>query len=69
MILLYIIVLYLVLYQKYNRGIDMRITGANWNDFEAIRDCKHQQTFPILNVDALDVICTKGVDIEGKGAF
>ena len=36
----------------------MRVTGENWNEYEAVRDCKYQQTFPIINIDAISVICT-----------
>ena len=47
----------------------MRVTGENWNEYEAIRDCKYQKTFPILNADAVEIYCTYGVDIEGLAAY
>ena len=47
----------------------MRVTGENLNEYEAIRDCKYQQTFPIFNKDALSVICTFGIETEGLAPY
>lgn len=47
----------------------MRVTDKNYKDYEEIRDCKYQQTFPILNADAVEVYCTCGVDIEGLALY
>ena len=47
----------------------MRVTHENWNEYEAVCDCKYQQTFPFVNIDAVDIICTRGVDIEGLAAY
>ena len=47
----------------------MKVMGENWNEYEAIRDCKYQQTFPIFNKDALSVICIFGVETEGLAPY
>ena len=47
----------------------MRVTSENWNEYEAVRNCKFQKTFPILNADAVEIYCTCGVDIEGFAPY
>ena len=47
----------------------MRVTNDNIKDYQAIENCKYQKTFPIMNVDALEVLCTHGVDIEGLAPY
>ena len=47
----------------------MRVTNNNIKDYQAIESCKYQKTFPVMNVDALDVLCIHGVDIEGLAPY
>ena len=47
----------------------MRVTNNNIKDYQAIESCKYQKTFPIMNVDVLEVLCTHGVDIEGLSPY
>ena len=43
----------------------MRVTKKNYDNYKTIADCKYQKTFPYINSDAMDVICVRGVNIEG----
>ena len=47
----------------------MKVTDKNYDEYLKIRNCKYQVTFPIINIDALNVICTRGVDIEGLAPY
>lgn len=47
----------------------MKVTDENYNEYLEIQKCKYQVTFPIINIDALDVICTRGVDIKGLAPY
>ena len=47
----------------------MRVTNNNIKDYQAIENCKYQKTFPVMNVDALEVLCIHGVDIEGLAPY
>ena len=47
----------------------MRVTDKNYKNYESIRGCIHQVTFPIINADALDVVCAKGVETIGKAHY
>ena len=47
----------------------MRVTSENYDEDLEIKNCKYQVTFPIMNVDALAVICTHGVEIEGLAPY
>jgi hypothetical protein len=47
----------------------MRVTDENYDEYLEIKKCKYQKTFPFMNIDALDVICTYGVDIKGLAPY
>lgn len=47
----------------------MKVTDENYDEYLEIKNCKYQVTFPIINIDAFDVICTHGVDIKGLAPY
>ncbi len=47
----------------------MRVTNENYDEYLAIKKCEYQRTFPIINADALDVVCTYGIDITGLAHY
>ena len=34
----------------------MKVTDENYDEYLEIKNCKYQVTFPIINIDAFDVI-------------
>ena len=47
----------------------MKVFAEDYAKYSVVCDCKYQKVFPYMNIDAVDVLCIRGVDIKGLAAY